>query len=240
MVFFNEMEMVKPHRGSGIGLLLYTIVFAGAIIMAFLSMIIEQDVFSRFLRGFSPILAIFLFGILGYIILKYAGNVLDINLLKPVNGKGLLLAASIASFFGLVIIILDTKSPLPADINIAFPESVFFYPAIGFLAEVVFHLLPLAILCIISDIHERLFGLHINTLIIWGLSVVFEPMYQITLLEGSFGLITLIGIHILLLNVAQLWLFKNYGFFIMYLFRVFYYLIWHIAWGAIRLDILYS
>ncbi len=234
------MEIVKKHIGSRTGLILYILVFAGALIMAFLSMIIEHDVFSRFLKGFSPLVVILLFGIVGYIILNYAGNKLGADFLKPVNGKGLLLAASFATFFGLIIIILDTTSPLPADINISFPESIFFYPAIGFLAEIVFHLLPIALLCFISGILERWFGLNLSTLIILGFSVVFEPMYQVTLLEGSVGLITVIGINILLLNVVQLWLFKNFGFFTMYLLRLFYYLIWHILWGAIRLDILYS
>lgn len=219
--------------------MLYSLLFTGALIMAFLSQLIAPEVFARFLRGFSPLLALIIFGVLGYIILEYASKKLKTNFLMPVYGRGLLIAASFATIFGIIIIIIDTQSPFPADINISFPASIFFYPAIGFIAEIVFHLLPIAILCIISGMFDRLVGLKIRLPMILGITAIIEPIYQMRFLEVSDGLVALISIHILLLNVAQLWLLKNYGFFTMYVLRTFYYLIWHIIWGTLRLDILY-
>ncbi|MCB9291467.1 MAG: hypothetical protein H6560_29470 [Lewinellaceae bacterium] len=44
------------------------------------------------------------------------------------------------------------------------------------------------------------------------------------------------SLHIFLINLIQLWLFKRYDFVSMYTFRLVYYLIWHIGWGWVRLG----
>ena len=39
------------------------------------------------------------------------------------------------------------------------------------------------------------------------------------------------------INLTLLSIFRRYGFFAMYGFRVAYYMIWHIIWGYIRLQV---
>ena len=44
------------------------------------------------------------------------------------------------------IIIADFFIRYPEDINVPVPEALLFYPAVGFVAEIAFHVLPLALL----------------------------------------------------------------------------------------------
>jgi len=60
--------------------------------------------------------------------------------------KGFLIATGLAALLGLGIIIVDLITIFPADTNRPFPDSLFFYPIFGFVVEVIFHLLPLALL----------------------------------------------------------------------------------------------
>jgi hypothetical protein len=47
------------------------------------------------------------------------------------------------------------------------------------------------------------------------------------------------GLHVLAINVCQLAIFKRYDFMSMYALRLVYYGIWHIGWGAVRLELLF-
>ena len=46
-------------------------------------------------------------------------------------------------------------------------------------------------------------------------------------------------LNILLINLFQLLIFKRYDFVSMFSFRLAYYAIWHIAWGYVRLNLLF-
>ena len=48
-----------------------------------------------------------------------------------------------------------------------------------------------------------------------------------------------VGFHIFLINVCQLLIFRRHDFISMYTFRIVYYAIWHIAWGYLRLRVLF-
>jgi hypothetical protein len=41
------------------------------------------------------------------------------------------------------------------------------------------------------------------------------------------------------INLVQLTLFRRYDFLTMYAFRLVYYLVWHVAWGHLRLQVLF-
>jgi hypothetical protein len=47
------------------------------------------------------------------------------------------------------------------------------------------------------------------------------------------------GLHVFVINLLMLIMFKRYGFVTLLSFRLFYYIIWHIAWGSIRLSVLF-
>ncbi len=44
------------------------------------------------------------------------------------------------------------------------------------------------------------------------------------------------GLQLLAFGLVQLYVFRRFGFVSMYAFRLAYYSLWHIAWGAIRLK----
>ena len=48
-----------------------------------------------------------------------------------------------------------------------------------------------------------------------------------------------VTVHVLAINAVGLWLFRRYDFVTMFGFRLMYYLVWHVLWGALRLDVLF-
>ena len=110
----------------------------------------------------------------------------------------------------------------------------------GFLVEVLFHVLPLSLLLFITGAlfkninHERL---------IWGsiaIVALLEPVYQVVFMESALVWAKIVtGVNLFLFNLTQLTIFKRYDFISMYLSRLIYYAIWHILWGHLRLELLY-
>jgi len=155
--------------------------------------------------------------------------------------KGILVAAGLAALPGLVIILLDLKTVFPADTNRPFPDSLFFYPIFGYVVEVIFHMLPLALLLfILTSFFKSNFEK-----VIWPCILVvslLEPVFQTVLgFSRPYPAWVIVGVfaNILLINLFQLSIFKRYDFVSMYLFRLVYYAIWHIIWGQARLGLLF-
>lgn len=140
------------------------------------------------------------------------------------------------------IIFVDLNGGFPQNINVLYPQSLLFYPLVGLLAEMLLHTLPLWIFLVyiprLSKVHNR--GLRKS--LIYSIAIL-EPVFQLIL--GQFTglglwwaqLYTFINVYIF--NVIQLHIFKRYDWMTMYLFRLVYYLIWHIVWGQLRLEIIF-
>ena len=162
---------------------------------------------------------------------------------KKGNLKGLFYSSGLAALFGLIAIIVDFSTRFyPADVNILFPKSLLFYPAMGFYAETVFQVLPLTlILIILAPLSKK----KNSNKIIWiGIFVasLFEPIFQtLPLISGQFPLwfASFEFLRIFLVILSQLTFFKRYDFVTMYWFRIVYYILWHIVWGYFRLELLF-
>ena len=156
--------------------------------------------------------------------------------------KGLGWAIIAALVFGVVIILVDRQAVYPADINLSWPAAWLYYPVMGFSAQVVFHLVPLAIL--LTLLTSPLIGLSFERAILPTLLLVamFEPVFQ-ALLGTSDSLPmwakVYVTVHILLINISQLLIFRKHGFIPAYVLRLVYYFIWHILWGHFRLELLF-
>ena len=201
----------------------------------------NAPLFQAFFGKLNPLLVI-----LGIILL---GTVLSLFFLsrgwfvvhKVGNYKGFLVAAGLATLPGLLIILLDLKAVFPADTNRPFPDSLFFYPIFGFVVEVIFHMLPLALFLFILT---SSFKLNFEK-VIWPCILVvalLEPIFQTVLgFSQPYPTWVTIGVfaNIFLINIFQLLIFKRYDFVSMYSFRLVYYAIWHIVWGQIRLGLLF-
>lgn len=199
--------------------------------------------FQRFFGKINPLLAVFfvaLAGVLAFSVLLRRGWFAIYN--RDRLRRGLLTAAALATPLGVLIILVDLAGVFPADINVPFPDSLLFYPAIGFVVEIIFHVLPLTLLLLIlTSLSRKL----VFEEIIWPcmlLIAVAEPVFQAVLSASDHYPLwadLYVGFHIFLINLIQLWLFKGYGFVSMYAFRLAYYLIWHIGWGWLRLEVLF-
>jgi len=127
----------------------------------------------------------------------------------------------------------------PEDTNILFPESLLFYPAIAFLVEIVFHVLPTAILLVFLMAIFKTVDQEKLILICIFLVALIEPTFQIRVGDYPLWALIITWINLYLFNLTQLFVFKHYGFISMYFFRLVYYLMWHIIWGHFRLDLLF-
>ncbi len=200
----------------------------------------NASIYNRFLGSFDPLLTIIVSVIIGIVLLYYLKENGYFVIYKSSNVKRYLGLSTIAFLFGLEVIVADICfAKYPADINVPLPKSLLFYPTIGFIVEIFFHLLPLSIGVFILS----LFLKSSKSKLVW-ISIIFvsiiEPIYQMYF-AGQDSLIIIIytGVHVFLFSLTQLYIFKRFDFISMYLFRLVFYAIWHILWGTLRLNLLY-
>lgn len=159
-----------------------------------------------------------------------------------ISNKGLLSALMWASLFAFIIIGVEHIHPLAQDINVPFPKSLAFYPAIIFYVEIIFHIIPLAFLLFLDYTFLGHLQLKSGIWIILVVIALLEPLFQLIMSENE-GYATMltayIALHIYLINLTQLHLYRKYDFLTMVFFRLVYYLIWHVIWGQMRLDLLF-
>jgi hypothetical protein len=153
------------------------------------------------------------------------------------------LTDGLAAPFVFITILVDLKVVFPADLNILFPESLVFYPAIGFAVEILFHVLPLSVLLIfLTSIFKNISDSKLIWICILIVSLL-EPTFQSIPMGSSnqspLWAVAIVWLNLFLFNLSQLVIFKRYDFISMYSFRLVYYIIWHIVWGYIRFKLLF-
>ena len=142
--------------------------------------------------------------------------------------------------FTSIAIYIDLKNPFPKDTHILFPESLLFYPVIAFFVEIVFHVLPFALLLVLSTAIFKNVAFQKHLWISIVIVALLEPSYQtINMASSPTWAVAIIFINLFLFNLTQLIVFKKYDFITMYFFRLLYYMIWHVIWGYFRLDFLF-
>lgn len=201
--------------------------------------------FKPFIGESNPLLAIALVAVVGFVSLGflYARGWFEIYSQRG-NLRGLVVAAIAATLFGMEIISAEITNliRLPTDMNVPPPWSLLFYPVIAYVVEVLFHALPLALLLIIlGTIFKKSNTNHLVWLCIFIVASL-EPLFQTNIgsLERPFSFTkAYAGLHVFAINLAQLYVFRRYGFISMYSFRLFYYMYWHILWGYVRLQWLF-
>ena len=207
-----------------------------------LGFLIDKHLFQSYFADVHPLLVMLLLVLLGILLMIFLISRHSFAILSSTPTRDWLIGFSLAAGFALIAIVIDISVKFPASMNVLFPESLLFYPVIGFCVEIVFHLLPLSILILIFG---SLFPQTERTKFLWlSLAIVslIEPAFQA--ISGFSERVPLwvlvwIGFHVFLINLVQLVIFKRNGFVWMYLFRLAYYVFWHVAWGNFRLRILY-
>ena len=246
-MFYQNLPYVEKITGAASSEKLQYLVFAGLSlgILGFTGILFFSDklLFQRFLGRINPLIAFLMAIILGFILLSFLLSQKWFAIYEKESLNGLLRSSSLAALLAIIMILVDTKVIFPADTNILFPQSLLFYPAIGFFVEIIFHVLPLTILLI--TLNSMLKNVNFET-IVWVCILVvalIEPFYHAVDMVSSqqFPLwaVIVVGIHICLIGVLQLLIFRKYDFISMYSFRLVYYLFWHIGWGYVRLRLLF-
>jgi len=222
----------------------YALAFAAALFTAGWIIHISPGIFDRFLGPVDAISALLVTGTLGHTGLSFLVRKYGLRVSVRLNVQNTLPVFLGTILFGTIVILMDFSAPLPADINIAFPVSILFYPVIGLPAEIIFHVIPITLISGGLSLLRSSWPNERILLISLLIAALIEPVYHVfsMYMSGDYRtpLMIMIGIHILLFSLFQLYLFRRHGFFHMYLCRLCYYLIWHILWGALRLQLLYG
>lgn len=200
------------------------------------------NLFKRFIGPINPILAFAIVSVLGFAISAFFLSRNMYNVYKPKDFKGIVPFVALAALFGSCAVVLDIAHPFPRDINIAYPKSLLFYPAIGFLVEVVFHQTPLLILSTVgASLFNKVSKERIATVCLAVVALI-EPTFQLVVFifdRPPLWFAIAVWANILCFNATQLVAYKRRDFATMYSLRLVYYLIWHIVWGHARLQILF-
>lgn len=150
--------------------------------------------------------------------------------------RSVLIALGMGCCLTLPVIILDVMGGFPAELNVRFPQSLLFYPSLALVAESIFHLIPLALLASVWKVTR--FELHRARWLAIGAVALIEPVLQVAFFAGQSPLWmnVFVGLYVLAFNLIALEIFRRSGFLALYAVRLGYYVIWHIAWGHLRLS----
>ncbi len=233
----NIKNLIFAHRKQfRILKILMVLVLCGVILLLYSN----SSLFQRFIGEIHPFLAIGLSVVLGFLTLSFLLSKNWFTIHKKYPTKKGYPYAGLTLLFAFVAILIDINIVYPADMNILFPESLLFYPIIAFLVEIIFHVLPMTLLLVGSTLIFKRFLY--NKLVLRYILIValFEPTYQVVFMETyTLWAMVAVWINLFLFNITQLFTFKRYGFISMYALRLLYYLIWHVVWGVLRLELLF-
>jgi hypothetical protein len=197
--------------------------------------------FQRYFGSANPVLTVLLVTAAAWIALGLLRARGWFAIYARENGlKGEAFSAVGATLLAAAAITVDLMAPFPRDLNVPPPESLLFYPAIAFVAETVFHAVPLAVLLFfVGPLSKAVHGAKL----VWCCIVLisfFEPVFQLVFggMPSSWAE-WYVGPHVFAINLLQLYVFRRYDFVSMYSFRLFYYILWHIVWGYARLQMLF-
>ena len=216
----------------------------GIIIVGFLGAFVQLNnsnpsIFKRFLGELNPLVISISIAIIAIATLSLLLSKRRSPIYKKTTPLVFFRYTLLVALFVFVAVWVDWNIVYPADIHILIPESLLFYPAMGFLVEIIFHVLPFTILLFTFPIVLK--PIKYNT-VVW-LSIIIvalvEPTYQIFMDTYPIWALLAVWLNLFLFNILQLYVFKIYGFINMYGLRMVYYLFWHIIWGNLRLELLF-
>ena len=197
----------------------------------------STPVFQPFFQNIPPVLAVSVISVLGVVSL---GVLASRGWVQMAGGreslKGVAWSSAFATLFAAIIVLVDYVVIFPYQ-HVAPPQSLLFYPAIAYVAEIVFHILPLSILLTVFGL---LFKDRSSAGFVWLCIILAscpEPIFQLSwrASEATLSLADVyVGLHVFAFNVLQLSIFRRYDFVSMYMCRLVYYTEWHIVWGYAR------
>ena len=223
--------------------LTFGVLSLGALSLTAISSLSSGTPFQRYFGTINPLLAVALVTVLGFVSLSLLRSYGRFDICVPGRiRQGMVSAATFATLFAIAVVSADYLIRFPKHMNVLPPQSLFFYPAIGYVVEVAFHAFPLALLLVLLSPFRP--QLNSNALL-WSCIIIIstlEPVLQLRLGYSGRPLSwaeAYVGVHVFAFNLVELYIFRRYDFVSMYAFRLVYYLYWHIVWGYLRLNWLF-
>jgi hypothetical protein len=214
----------------------------GIVLLAAVAYALDRQLFNRLLGNINPVLASTIIVLVGGILLLVLVAREWFAIYRPWEPGRFLLPAGLAILLAVLMSLVDAKVVLPEELNAPFPQSILYYPAVGYAAEIMFHVLPLFLLLTASTWLPDSIRFEA---IIWPCFVIvslIEPIYQTRPMLGEYPAwaAAYVFLNVWVINLVGLALFNRYDFVTMYAFRLLYYLPWHIIWGHVRLSLLFD
>ena len=237
MLSLKESPIIEKQQ-----LIVFLVLSLFMFIFTLILYLLKTEFMKKFFAKLNPLAAITIVVVVGVLALTYLNSTGYFVIFRRERIKQLLLYLPLTLVFVGGAIAVDAVFTFPEDINLLPPKSLLFYPMIGFVVEIVFHIVPLAILfALLTNIFKNVDKEKIILVCIILVAVI-EPIYQFAFSSDSgFPMWVRIvdTIRLILFSIVQLYIFKNNDFLSMYSFRLVYYLFWHIIWGTIRLRLLF-
>lgn len=196
-----------------------------------------NPVFQPYFRSIPPVLAASVISVLGVVSLGFLSSRRWFEMaVGRERLRGMAWSSAFATLFAVVIILADLVVVFPYQ-HVPPPQSLLFYPTMAYVAEIVFHTLPLAILLALLG---PVFKGRDPTRLVWLCIILAscpEPIFQLSWRSSEIAFSwadAYVGLHMFAFNVLQLSIFRRYDFVSMYACRLVYYLYWHVLWGSVR------
>ena len=197
---------------------------------------VDRSVFERFFGSLDPIAVMTVVAASGGVAMAYLQGISDLAVLGPGVWKGAVSTiAWVVPLLAAAAIGADLVFRYAEDTNVAVPDALRFYPAIAVFVEIALHTVPIAVLVTILGEPTGLDATF------WRIAIpvaLVEAVLQ-ALYAPSIGTSIFSFVHLMVFGVAQVWMFWQFGFIWMLAFRLAYYSLWHLAWGAARLELLF-
>lgn len=197
--------------------------------------------FERFFGSAHPVGVVVVAGAVGAICLRSLRSLGGFHILRRgATLRGVATAAALATVLAVAIVVADHFIRYPEDMNVPVPQALLFYPAMGFVAEIIFHVLPLTLVLILLRPSRQRLGAGRLVWLAIAVAAVAEPTFQVLFDGGALAWADLYTwVHVCAIALLQMYVFRRYDFVSMYSFRLIYYAYWHIAWGMLRQELLF-
>ncbi len=197
---------------------------------------VDRSVFDRFLGPLNPTAVMVGASLAGLLALASLQRGSDFAVLGP--GAAIDAATTIARVVPLLAsaaVVADLVFRFPEDTNVEMPDALRFYPAIAVFVEMVLHAVPIAVLVAAFGMPTGLDGSFWRIAVpVAAIEAVLQAAYA-----TSVGTAVFSAVQLTVFGVVQVWMFWRFGFVWMLGFRLVYYALWHLAWGAARLELLF-
>ncbi len=226
--------MASRLEWTGIGpFLLVSLV---AVVLTAWQVQVDRSVFERFFGPMHPVGAVAGAAAVGAIALASLRASSEFAVLGPVTWtRAVPLIAWVVPLFAAAAIGADLVFRYSEDTNVALPDALRFYPAIAVFVEIALHTVPIALLVAVfgapAGFDTTFWRIALPVAL---LEAVLQAVYAPSIPLSVFG-----AVHLLAFGVLQVWVFWRFGFASMLGLRLAYYSVWHVAWGAARLHLLF-